>query len=212
MQDLSITQEYYICAVNEKGRISDFSTERLVCFVAAGLLDLQLEGCLSLDKKNVTVTGSLPAGRAYLTEKGTMKPEKVMEAYTYSLSDKHIDALMGSVGTSLEEMGLAQALKAGLFGSKTAFAPSKEAINRVVDMVRSELLEDGTVTDEVAALTALLDKSGCLKEYFSKFEQKEIKQRLKEIAASPNGRLVGEMVEYIYNMIATMTVLTTMMH
>lgn len=219
MQDLSITQEYYICAVNEKGRISDFSTERLVCFVAAGLLDLQLEGCLSLDKKNVTVTGPLPAGRAYLkplyeflAEKGTMKPEKVMEAYTYSLSDKHIDALMGSVGTSLEEMGLAQAVKAGLFGSKTAFAPSKEAINRVVDMVRSELLEDGTVTDEVAALTALLDKSGCLKEYFSKFEQKEIKQRLKEIAASPNGRLVGEMVEYIYSMIATMTVLTTMMH
>ena len=63
-----------------------------------------------------------------------------------------------------------------------------------------------------AALTALLDKSGCLKEYFSKFEQKEIKQRLKDIAASPNGRLVGEMVEYIYNMIAIMTVLTTMMH
>ena len=62
----------------------------------------------------------------------------------------------------------------------------------MVDMVRSELLEDDTVTDEVAALTALLDKSGCLKEYFSKFEQKEIKQRLKEIAASPNGRLVGD--------------------
>lgn len=128
MQDLSITQEYYICAVNEKGRISDFSTERLVCFVAAGLLDLQLEGCLSLDKKNVTVTGPLPAGRAYLkplyeflAEKGTMKPEKVMEAYTYSLSDKHIDALMGSVGTSLEEMGLAQAVKAG---SSAARPPS----------------------------------------------------------------------------------------
>lgn len=56
-----------------------------------------------------------------------MKPEKVMEAYTYSLSDKHIDALMGSVGTSLEEMGLAPGSEAGLFGSKTAFAPSKEA-------------------------------------------------------------------------------------
>ena len=52
-----------------------------------------------------------------------MKPERVMEAYTSHLSDKHIDALMGSVGTSLEEMGLAQAVKAGLFGSKTAFAP-----------------------------------------------------------------------------------------
>ena len=82
---------------------------------------------------------------------------------------------------------MAQAVKAGLFGSKTAFAPSKEAINRVVDMVRSELLEDGTVTDEVAALTALLDKSGCLKEYFSKFEQKEIKQRLDAMTANKTG-------------------------
>ena len=103
MQDLSITQEYYICAVNEKGRISDFSTERLVCFVAAGLLDLQLEDCVSLDQKRVAVTGPLPEGRNYLkslygflAEKGSMKPEKVMEAYTYSLSDKHIDALMDS--------------------------------------------------------------------------------------------------------------------
>ena len=174
---------------------------------------------MSLDQKRVAVTGPLPEGRNYLkplygflAEKGSMKPEKVMEAYTYSLSDKHIDALMDSVGGSLEELGLAQRVRAGLFGSKTAFAPRKEAINGVVDMVRSELLEDGDVTDEVAALTALLDKSGCLKEYFSKFEQREIKQRLKDIAASPNGRLVGEMVEYIYNMIATMTVLTTMMH
>lgn len=167
MQDLSITQEYYICAVNEKGRISDFSTERLVCFVAAGLLDLQLEDCVFLDQKRVAVTGPLPEGRNYLkplygflAEKGSMKPEKVMEAYTYSLSDKHIDALMDSVGGSLEELGLAQRVRAGLFGSKTAFAPRKEAINGVVDMVRSELLEDGDVTDEVAALTALLDKSG----------------------------------------------------
>ena len=35
MQDLSITQEYYICAVNEKGRISDFSTERLVFWICS---------------------------------------------------------------------------------------------------------------------------------------------------------------------------------
>ncbi len=140
-----------------------------------------------------------------------MKPEKVMEAYTY-LSDKHrrLDGLCGhlSGGDGLGPGSEGRALRQ----QDRLRSPSKEAINRVVDMVRSELLEDDTVTDEVAALTALLDKSGCLKEYFSKFEQKEIKQRLKEIAASPNGRLVGEMVEYIYNMIATMTVLTTMMH
>ena len=55
MQDLSITQEYYICAVNEKGRISDFSTERLVCFVAAGLLDLQLEGVNSRERQLMNI-------------------------------------------------------------------------------------------------------------------------------------------------------------
>ena len=46
MKDMTLTQEYFICAVNGKGKISGFSTEKQVCLVAAGLLELQMEGCI----------------------------------------------------------------------------------------------------------------------------------------------------------------------
>lgn len=61
-------------------------------------------------------------------------------------------------------------------------------------MVRSELLEDGTITEDILALTILLDRSKCLKMYFSDFEQKQLKDKLKSIMDSPNGNLVKNMV------------------
>ena len=106
MKDLSLVQEYMICAVNEKGGISGFSTEKLVCLVAAGLLDLRLSDCLTIEKKKVRTTAPLPEDRAYL---GSLyefvgdKPkalEKIVEAYTYSVTDKRLVRLMEDVGRS----------------------------------------------------------------------------------------------------------------
>ena len=56
MKDLSITQEYMLCAMNEKGKISGFDTNKLVCMVASGLLELQMADCIQLEKKKVMVT------------------------------------------------------------------------------------------------------------------------------------------------------------
>lgn len=88
MKDLSIIQKYLLCAVNEKGTLSDLSTEKQVCFVAAGLLELQLGGCLALEGKKAEVTGPLPENRRYLkplydfiAEKSPVKVEKIVEAY-----------------------------------------------------------------------------------------------------------------------------------
>lgn len=66
MRDLTLSQEYLLCAVNEKGRLPHLGVERTVCLVAAALLELQLEGCVAVDKKYVTVTGPLPEGQAHL--------------------------------------------------------------------------------------------------------------------------------------------------
>ena len=89
MKDLSIIQKYLLCAVSEKGTLSDVSTEKQVCFVAAGLLELQLAGCLSLEGKKAEITGPLPKSRQHLrplydfiAEKSPMKIEKVVEAYS----------------------------------------------------------------------------------------------------------------------------------
>ena len=176
MKDLSLVQEYMICAVNEKGGISGFSTEKLVCLVAAGLLDLRLSDCLTIEKKKVRTTAPLPEDRAYL---GSLyefvgdKPkalEKIVEAYTYSVTDKRLVRLMEDVGRSLVDLGLAQETRGGLLGNKKSFVPTKTAVEAVIDMVRAELLEDGEVTED--------------------------------IAASPEGKLAGELIGCVENMIA----------
>ena len=38
MRDLTLSQEYLLCAVNEKGRLPHLGVERTVCLVAAALL------------------------------------------------------------------------------------------------------------------------------------------------------------------------------
>ena len=75
--------------------------------------------------------------------------------------------------------------------------------------MRSELLENGEITDEVIALVVLLEKSRCLKTYFSDHERREIKNRLKEIVNSDEGKLVKRMVEYIETMTAVIIAATT---
>ncbi len=215
MRDLTLTQEYFICAVNEKGKLSTFSTEKQVCLVAAGLLELQLENCIVIDQKHITVTGALPANKRYLEslyqvihQAKPIKLEKVLETYTFSFSDKKLNELMDSIGGALESMGLAESAKAGLFGGKKAFIPTKEAIHSVVELVRAELLEDGDVTDEIAALVVLLEKSKSLKPYFSDYERKELKNRLNELVRSPQGKLVKDMVDYVEDLIVIMSVIS----
>lgn len=204
MTDLSVVQEYMLCAVNDKGVISAMDTDKQVCLVAAGLLELQLESSIAIEGKTLRAAAPLPENRPYLKplddfirEKGTMKVSALVEAYCLSLTDKRLRALWDAVGQSLVSLGLAEAGKAGLLGSKTAYVPRREAVGSVVEMLRAEVLEDGTMTEDAAALTVLLERGKCLKPYFSAFEQKEIREKLRRITASPEGRLVKEMAEYV---------------
>lgn len=210
MKDLSIIQEYTICAVNEKGKIPALSVEKAVCFVAAGILELRLEKCISIDGKKLDITGELPANRQYLkplydliAQKRPVKLEKVIEAYSFSLTGRHSSQLMESVGGSLVQAGLAEEGRAGLLpGNKKTYIPAQDAVRSVVEMLRVELLEEGEITEETATLVILLEKAKCLKPYFSQYEQKDIKKKVREIMDSPEGRLVKDMVSHIEILLA----------
>ena len=218
MKDMTLSQEYLICAVNEKGKIGSMDIEKVVCLLAAGLLELQLAECVMMDQKAAAVTAPLPQEKEYLRslyddiangKGGSIKMDKLLESYTYSLSSKQVRALMGGIGGELEKMGLATRIPATLL-SNEGFIPVKGALDRVIDLVRSELLEEGEVTEDIAALVILLEKAGIIKNYFSPYERGQMKDRLKAVVRSPQGRQVGRMVEYVEGMLSIMTVLMVM--
>ena len=66
MKDMTLTQEYLVCAVNEKGKIGSMNIEKVVCLLAAGLLELQLAECITMDQKAAAVTAPLPQDKEYL--------------------------------------------------------------------------------------------------------------------------------------------------
>ena len=213
MKDLSITQEYLICAVNSKGKISGFGSEKLICLIASGLLELQLEDCIKIDKKRVTVTNNLPDAKLYLkplydfvNQQKPVKLEKILEAYNYSFKDRGYE-LVNTIGASLKDLGLVEVTRTGIFGNKNAYIPNANAVHYVVDMIRAEFLEDVEVTEDIASLIILLDKSKLLKTYFSEYEQKEIKKKLKEITNSDTGKSIKDMVNNVEYMITMMNVL-----
>lgn len=212
MNDLSLIQEYLICTVNEKGVIPGFNTEKRVCLLAAGLFDLQLGGCISIDDRAVHISAKLPPNMQHLkplydfiSRKKAMKIDAVIEDYCASFTDQLFNTLTDTVMLSLTQMGLTKPVKAGLLGNRFNDAPTSDAIRSVVEMMRAEFLEDGMVTQDAAALIILLEKAKCLKVYFSAFEQKEMRQKLQDIVNSPEGTIVSDMVEHIETLLALLS-------
>ena len=185
MRDLSITLEYLICTLNKKGALPSTNPKASVCMIIGGLLEMQMEKCISMEDKKVIVSAELPEHMSYLkplydviNQKKPMKAQKVVETYYASFTSKKLNMLLDALLDELKSADAVESVKTGLLGSKEAFAPKKEAVISVIEKIRAELLEDGDVSEDVIALTVLLDKSGQLKEYFSKYEQKELKEKL----------------------------------
>ena len=173
MKDLTITQEYMICALNEKGKMSEMlGVEKIVCFVASGLLEMKLEGCIAMEKKKVCVISDLPEKLAhlkplydYINRYESVKIEKIIEEYTYTFTDKRFYELVDSVGKSLAEINMAEEIEKGILGKRKYYIPTKDAVHYVIDMIRSELLEEGEITEDIVLLTILLAKGKIIKKY-----------------------------------------------
>lgn len=204
MKDLSITQEYIICTVNEKGALPSYNQKAAACLIVGGLLEMQLAKCISLNDKKVSVCAELPEHMAYLkplynviNQGKPMKVEKAVEAYTVTFTNKKLYELVDALMESLKEADVVEPVKAGFSGNKISYVPKKDIITRIIEKIRAELLEDGEISEDVIALTALMDKAGNLKDYFSKYEQKELKNKIEAIKKSEAGTLAKEMAQHI---------------
>ncbi|MDX8367463.1 hypothetical protein [Cytobacillus sp. IB215665] len=89
---------------------------------------------------------------------------------------------------------------------------AKKSTNSVVQRLRAELLEPGTVSDETVALALLLKASKILGEYFSNYEIKEINDRIELFKTEnpqkwSNIKQISKEIEYMDVLILSSAVL-----
>lgn len=212
MKDLSITQEYLLCALNEKGSLQMTSQKVPVCLLVGSIIELLQKQCVKFDEKNrLFVSSELPEELLYLKSlyegiknHGHAKPEKMVGEYTMAFTNKKMDALISDIGDVLIQKECVRKESGGMFGKRSRYIPDSNHVDKIVQKVKAELFGDCEVTDETVALVSLLDKSGLLKKYFSKHESRQLKARLKEIKESSTNQFVKQMVDYVDDMIAVM--------
>ena len=218
MNDLTLVQQYLLCAVSDSGKLTNLHSERMICFLAGGLLTLELAGCVAPEeKKKVSSTAPLPEALDdlrpmydFIAQKGPVKPEKVAEEFYLGMTSKKFDQLFNAVGERLAAQGLAEAGGPGLLGGRKSFKPAKQAVDQVVELLRAELLEDAPITEDAAALAVLLDQSGCIKTYFSPYERKSIREKRKALSKSETGKLVEDMMYFVEDLVSAMAALTVL--
>ncbi|MFD1412836.1 GPP34 family phosphoprotein [Oceanobacillus jeddahense] len=152
-------------------------------------------------RKKVIVKSDLPTDLDYLQplfhyikQASPVKISKVVGAYNFSITDKHLKQLVNSVGDSLAKANTV-VIKNDKSGSK--YVPNKSSINKIIDKIRAEIFEDELITQDVTILVILLNKSGLLKDYFSKHEQIEIKEKLNELNKTESANLVQGMINKV---------------
>lgn len=219
MSGRSVTQEYYMLAVNEKGYMPAMrSAESNAGLVVAAVAELLLNGVITMGDKKLLVgkklvvekelpgeLGYLASLYGYLREK-TRSTGKLMSDYLASTGSR-IRQLTCELGEALVEAGAAKPAEGGLFGGKVLYVPERDEKEAVVRRLKSAIAADGELSVHDAALLAILRETKNLSQYFSAFEQDALKERLKELKQNPRNRELAKMIEYVSDMTGLMAVL-----
>jgi len=207
MADLSFTHKYTLCALYPDGSVGFIrKIEVFSCIVAAGIWELMSDGYVALnEKKQLAVQKELAADKSYLQplyrmmkQSKPMKATTIAEKYVLSFTSKRMNELIREITSSMvDNHAVREHSKQGLFSDKTVFAPEQAAVDAVVQKIRAEFLEDGSISDETVVLGALLKESGLLKKYFSNYESEKVSQRIKEIKDTQASAFVKEILDDI---------------
>lgn len=210
MKRESLVIEYLLCALNDKGRLPSLSTEKEVCLYAANLIELIQAGAVILENKMLTCTEPSSSVPAYLEpmleilrQSKPKKPEDLVGDLAFSLSGRPMKEMMAACLSFMEKEDLMEtSVHKGLL-KETEYRVCREGeTDRVIQKIRAEFLETGEISDETMILGSLLNKAGLLKTYFSAYETKTFKQRLKELSGTPENKMITEMINYVDTLIA----------
>lgn len=192
MMVISLTQRFFLCTETGSESVDIRDEKGMFGLVATALLELDLSGCVCIEKKKVRACAPLSEGCAplaplynYIRRKGPLSVGKIARAsfvkdiLLLQLPNDSLSwQLRQSVGTALELRGLAQSR-----GEKKPFLPKPEAVQAEFAELRATLIDRTLPLDgDTAALALLLDKMGVLAERFSAADCQKMRALLTQAA------------------------------
>lgn len=210
MNRKSTAQEYYTLMIDKNGLMPAMHRDEAGAGLAASaFMDLTVNDIVVVEKKKITVIKDLPDSLEYLEDLYTYlkeKPRHMEKMMTDFYAGSRNKKLAEKIGESLCKDGAAVEEKGGLFAPKRVFIPEKAYKDELIGMIRSAVQEEEMAPCDVA-LVWLLQQTNCLKQYFSKHESDQLKQKLKEMKKDPQNKQLAEMIDYVSDMTAVMAVL-----
>ena len=204
MSSLSIAEKYTLLALNDNGKFpaitQNYST---ISLIVAAISDLRLSETISIDDdKKVKIIGDLPGNLEflrpiyeYLKDKGSLKPEKILEDYTMGFSNR-FDELLQSISNSLAAKGsVTKEEKSGILGDKILFIPNDKEVESTVRELRDEILEDGNISDDNFLLSSILERGKQLDKFFSQHESKMLKDKVEMLRNTEASSLIKSMTD-----------------
>lgn len=184
LKNLSIPQEFVLLALDrETNKIKSIFRMHVALYtVIACMMELSINGNLTFEGDDtVRISNSAPTGEKYLDRlleiMAAEKPKKLKKWVSYFYYRREIYKM---VVESLVDKGVLE-----IEHTKFLFVvPVKKYVdvanirNHIVEKIRAELLEHGNVEEHTIALVLFLNIKSMLKDYFSDYEQKTLKQKL----------------------------------
>lgn len=163
MTELTITQEYLLLAVNDRGRFSPLNPQQPICLVAAALLELEGAGCVLFSGERVGLAGPLPAALRCLKPLYDFidRPRPVplaMVLRDFAPDGPKLAELAEAVGESLHDAKLASPQRS--LAGRVYYLPAAGEAGRRLERLLVHLCGESGPTPREAALAVLLCQSG----------------------------------------------------
>lgn len=216
MKNLTPTQEFTLCALDEKGNLSNLKqVEISVCLLASMFYEMLEAKNIAFNEKKKLIALSQPdTSKLYLTflyqkiQKKPISVSNLSETYIFSITKNFEEEILSPLLDELAAIDTLEIQKQdGFLGTKSLYIPDTKTVNTIIEKVRAEFLEDGSISDETLVLGVLLQHSGLLKRYFSKYENDKLKERIKDLNQSEIYSLVKKLLDEIILIISVISIL-----
>jgi len=196
MERLSFPLEFFVCSASKKREPNP------VCLIMGGIVELLNLGYINRTEKDKLVPAKplddvLPYLKPLYDKITEAKKPHTAKQVVESFNGKQTQKLISAYKAVLLESGYADEVPNSRHKKKNAIVPITALVKETIARVRAEMLSDAEISGEVILLVTLLDASGQVGDYFSKFEKNDFKKRIKEVQKNESGALIREVLSQL---------------